>query len=103
MVRSARRHRLAVLITRVAALVAMSTPASLVASAAAPDQPGGPGANGTVALIGHQDHGQVEAAAVLEEAGIEKGTKAIINSIANKPTIRSFTPKKSLARIVTGE
>lgn len=71
MVRSARRHRLAVRITRVAALVAMSTPASLVASAAAPDQPGGPGANGTVALIGHQDHGQAEAAAVLEEAGIE--------------------------------
>lgn len=77
MVRSSRRGdafaaRSALVVARSALVVILFATAlagAAAASATSPPQPAD-GA-GTVALIGHQDHGQVEAAAVLAAAGLD--------------------------------
>ena len=55
----------------VSAIAITTVPAATSASTSAPV---GEVEAGSVALIGHQDHGQVEAAAMLEEAGITVGS-----------------------------
>ena len=55
----------------VSAIAITTIPAATSASTSVPV---GDAEAGSVALIGHQDHGQVEAAAMLEEAGITVGS-----------------------------